>query len=51
MYTGTMIDELIAMVARAEQRAYYDVTEAAAPAEVPAWMLENVHSAELAGVA
>jgi hypothetical protein len=48
MYKGTIIEELIAMVARAEQRAYLEDTM---PPELPAWMIDNVHSAELAGVA
>jgi hypothetical protein len=48
MYSGTIIEELIAMVARAEQRAYLNDTM---PPELPAWMTEDVLSAELAGVA
>jgi hypothetical protein len=48
MYTGKVIEELIALVVRAEQRAYYEDTT---PLELPAWMTENVQNAELAGVA
>lgn len=48
MYTGTIIEELIAMVERAEQRACYEDTTRLA---LPAWMTEDVLSAELAGVA